>query len=565
MSVPHSRRAWLLLAVALALPALWPLLGPGYFLKAHDGPHSLFFLVEFHRAIADGAVVPRWCTDQALGYGYPTFAFYSPLAYYLAEGFHLAGMDIPSAVKATHAVAFLLGLLGMFRCAELFLGPVAGALAALAYAYAPYRLVDMYVRSALAESLALGVAPWALWAFLRLASRPQRARLAGAGFCFGLLLLAHNVTGLLCVPVLMALAIAGCMGRRHGRLRAAVWCTAGGVLGVCLAAMSLLPALLERQYIVEAQWTHATYELERHFVYLGQLFIPFWGYGYAVEGPADGMSFQLGISLLCLAAFGAGAWRRRWLKLGSMSFFITACVFLLLPASAPVWGALRPLALVQFPWRLLGPLVLCLALLSGGAARAAKGPAQAIVLLCLPVVEGLAYAQPSLLLPAERASQPVAAVEFELEYPDMRGMTAFAQQYPQDSPKVEAYLAGEPVPLASASVPGATVRTLHHGGHVQAVFVAQPEEGRVLFFTYYYPGWKATVDGRAVAIEPWGPLALIAVPVPAGEHVVMLRFGETPLRTGADCVSLGAGLLILFLALPPRRGITAEQGERRQC
>ena len=35
-------------------------------------------------------------------------------------------------------------------------------------------------------------------------------------------------------------------------------------------------------------------------------------------------------------------------------------------------------------------------------------------------------------------------IEFELEYTDMRGMTAWTEEFPTDSPLVEQYLAGEP-------------------------------------------------------------------------------------------------------------------------
>ena len=73
------------LVIAFSLFAVLPLAGPDYFFDAHDAPHTVFFLTEFDAALRDGVWYPGWATDQAHGYGYPTFVFYPPLAYYAAE------------------------------------------------------------------------------------------------------------------------------------------------------------------------------------------------------------------------------------------------------------------------------------------------------------------------------------------------------------------------------------------------------------------------------------------------------------------------------------------------
>ena len=82
------------LVVAIGVFAWGALVGPPYFLDAHDAPHSLFFLNQFDQAIRDGVLYPRWGVDFALGYGYPLFNVYSTLAFYVAEGFHLLGAGL---------------------------------------------------------------------------------------------------------------------------------------------------------------------------------------------------------------------------------------------------------------------------------------------------------------------------------------------------------------------------------------------------------------------------------------------------------------------------------------
>jgi len=556
----NGRRAYLGLALLLAAFAVVPLLAPGYFLGAHDAPHSLFFLVQFDQAIADGALVPRWGPDHALGYGYPTFVFYSPLAYYLAEAFHLAGLGIAAAVKATFALSLLASCVGMFLLAESMVGPAGGAIAALVYTYAPYRFVDIYVRAALAESCALALYPWALWAFWRLAREPGRRRVAVAGLAYGLLLLSHNVTALLFTPLAMGAVVIGLVTAGHGR-RPSAWLQAAGagVLGVMLSAFSLLPSLLERGNIVQDQWTRATYSLTDHFVYVGQLLSPLWDYGYAVAGPEDAMSFQLGLAPLALALAGlALAGRTRAGRAVGLLFGggLAAYVFLMVGASGPLWRAVTLLSLAQFPWRLLGVAALAAAGLSAlaGAHLGRMRDKRALVVLALAIVAvGLPYARPQHTAPDPRSEQPVGTVLFELEYTDMRGMTAWTQEMPQDSPKVAAYLAGGTLPLAQSDVPGTVVETVHQGGHVQTVRVTAAAPGTLQFHTYYYPGWAVTVDGAPAAIRPEGPLGLITLDLPAGSHTVSIRFGETPLRRVANWITLLTAGGAALLAVPLRR------------
>ena len=102
------------LVIAFSLFAVLPLAGPGYFFDAHDAPHTVFFLTEFDAALRDGVWYPGWATDQALGYGYPTFVFYPPLAYYVAELIHLAGAGKVTAVKWVWALATIGAGLAMY-------------------------------------------------------------------------------------------------------------------------------------------------------------------------------------------------------------------------------------------------------------------------------------------------------------------------------------------------------------------------------------------------------------------------------------------------------------------
>lgn len=56
--------------------------------------------------------------------------------------------------------------------------------------------------------------------------------------------------------------------------------------------------------------------------------------------------------------------------------------------------------------------------------------------------------------------------------------------------------------------------------------------GRFALVEEFYPGWRATVDGRAVPIEPWND-AFQAVAVPPGAHTVRFEYRPASVRAGA--------------------------------
>ena len=170
---------WALLALLLTLFALAPLASPFYFTGAHDGRHSLFYQLQFMQGIADGHWFPRWGPDFGFGRGYPLMVFYAPLSFYTVQAAKSLGMGLVASVKVSWALAFLLGAAGMFRLARVWWrDDRAACAAALLYTYVPYKLVDIYVRAAMAEFWALALFPWVMLAFHDLIAAPRLRRVA---------------------------------------------------------------------------------------------------------------------------------------------------------------------------------------------------------------------------------------------------------------------------------------------------------------------------------------------------------------------------------------------------
>ncbi len=584
---PSDRRPdpHLWLVVALSLFAVLPLAGRDYFFDAHDAPNTIFFLTEFDAALRDGVWYPGWATDQALGYGYPTFVFYPPMAYYVAEGFHLLGADQVAAVKWTFGLATVAAGLAMYLYARHLWGRKRGFLAAIVYVYVPYHLVDIYVRAALAEYAAFVWMPLCLWAFHRLVEAPSGRRLGLAGLAYGGLWLTHNPTGLSFTPLLagyvLFLLLRQPVAWRQRLVRAAAPLGAG-LLGLGIAAALLLPNLFERGAINQEQWVRAGYSYALHFLQPAHLLSPAWGYAPGTPGTEGVMSHQLGAVPVLLAAVstvaaltgGKQRWRPRHER-ATILFFAGATLALLLimmPVAAPLWAALPIAGLIQFPWRLLALTAVTLSVLSGlalerkpaaqngtdPAASSARLHGPTLILALVALGASLPYTQPQFTPTPASAGSPLLSIEFELEYEDMRGMTAWTEEMPATSPLVDQYLTGEPLVTAEALAPGATVEMIRAGGASDELWVRSADGTALRFYTYYFPGWRVHIDGERLpeaALRAETVYGLLTVDVPAGEHRVLLRWGDTPLRLAGKALSVACLVgAVVLVAGGGRRG-----------
>ncbi|MCB0002499.1 MAG: hypothetical protein KDH86_08090 [Anaerolineae bacterium] len=583
----------LILLLIFSIFAVAALLSPGFFFRAHDADHTVFYLIEFDASIRDGILWPRWSPDHAMGYGYPFWVVYAPLAYFAAEVFHLLGVGFTASIKIVMALSALFGGWGMYALLRRWwgrngIGRGAALVGGLVYVYAPYHLLTLYVRAAFAEYVAMAWFPWVILAFDDVVEWGGLRRIALAALALGALFLTHSATlmvftPLLAIYLLFALVRKTIRQRREQELWRQVigsfaQVVAAGLLAIGLAAIFLLPLAAEQGAVQQKDWVAENYLYQKHFVWPNQFVDPFWGFGFSDDptGPNDGMSFQLGIVGVVLALVAAVVGLRRAShRRGQTAFFVVALLavlLLMMPLARPVWDAFGPAALIQFPWRLLSTASLFLAILAGAAVGNTLGTGEgsqfpaAHVLGLVVVLASLAFTVPQYtdIQPIDESVQSI--MRFELAYPDMIGHTAAVQEPFTESPLLPQYLAGEPLQKVALIAGSGEVETLRTGGSSVDARVNLDSPSTVLFYTYDFPGWRATVDGQPAAHRTEPPYGLIAVDVPAGDHRVSIRHGGTPDRDAGTWISvvslaLVAGLLI-FDWSRTRRKVAKADGSR---
>ncbi|MEW5717509.1 MAG: hypothetical protein AB1817_02665 [Chloroflexota bacterium] len=593
---------YLILLILFSLFAISPLLAPGYFWGAHDGRHSVYFLFEFDRSIQDGIYYPRWAPDYTFGYGYPMFNIYAPGALYASEALHLFGFDFVIATKIVFALAIVLSGVAMFAFIKRLTGANQAAfLSGLAYVYIPYHIADVYVRAALAESVALIFLPLTLLGFYETVVRPNRITIVAAAFAYAAMMFSHNGVAMLFTVVLGAwvlFLILSVLRRQpptsnlQSLISLGLPSLSALALGLVIVAVFFIPAVLEYQYVRTDQWLGNYYDYTNHFAYFFQLFSPTWGFGISNPGPRDDMSFQLGVVPVLLAIFSVIAvarnprnTRRFWVFFLAMAMSVAA---LMLAISLPLWGVLRPiLSFAQFPWRLLTLTMIPLAALAGAIVLTDEPDAAArhfslpTILLGLLIVFGsFPYLTAQMILePKEGPVSILGLFRFQQSAGEMTGSTSTVKEIPAWSPMADVYFAGKrlksKIDYTHIDTDKVWIGVLpdfagFHANGEQIVYHAQ-EDSSISFNTFYYPGWRAyltkpktteIIRELPMDVDPDDPLGRIRVHVPQGrEQWLLLRFDDTVPRVIGHWISAASILFALGLVIWDARDKRRQKAE----
>jgi uncharacterized membrane protein len=541
---------WAALTFALVLPCLAPYAGAVQ-PNGHDALEYLPRVVEFHENIRHGILLPRWAPDLSSGQGQPLFLFNPPLFYYLTEVFHLAGLSFIASMNAACVLLILGAAASMFLLARWYFGPAAAAVAALAYVWAPYFLVEIYVRTAFAEFSSLPFYPLAIYGFARHARGGERKYLIIAAAAYAAVWFAHSPAAVLFSPLFGAFVVFLAWQARSVRLL--LTHAIALAAGILLAATIWLPAVIEAPETHSNLLTEGPLKYSNHFVTPAQFFSSAWGYGVSVPGDQDGMSFALGWPLLLIAAIGGiviarreAEERKQWFAFFAGATFVLC--FLMTQRAHALWDAIPQVQYIAFPWRLLAPATFTLALLTAAIAFAIDDLPErwrnatyaaaiaAIVLAGLPHAKPVSYLSldETLWTPHDIAEYNVVAATFDTFEP------RWVQVRPTHTGGRILVIRGNVTAHIAERLP------TRWAADIRAATWSDLELPLA-----YFPGWHVRVDDVEQPAGSPSPMGRMQLSVPPGTHRVEATFERTPVRWIADLTSLAA-FIALCLAWPRR-------------
>lgn len=564
-------RALLLAAVAASAAA--PLFNVEWF-DSHEAASYPARLVEVGRCWAGGMPSARWFPDLAGGSGYPFLSFYAPLSFWTAGVVRELGAHPATAWKIVTMLATVAGAAGAYRLAREGLRPPGAFAAAALWAWAPYPLRDLWVRGDLAEHFALALLPWALWATLRLRRRPDGRAAVACAALGAATILSHNVLGLFAGLSMAACALPVLLGREGGEApdagRTALALAGAGAGALLLSAFFWVPALAERHWVQLENLRRGIFDVAANFVAPGDLLRLTPSPRVHVPGRAEPMAFELGVALVpaVLAPFALRRRNRTLLLVAAMLF--GGGLLMATRLAAPLYEAVPLLRFVGFPWRFLGPASLGLALLGGAGVEAAVGwfPARRVTRAAdadrpagAPAARAAGIALPALvaaaaILASRDTARPIAPLELApwmldpAAYREAGFTASAADEY------LPVWVRGrENVPFRGglAAAGPARLADVERGVARWSFTVEAPDSVTIILQDWYYPGWKATLDGDPVAVEPRPGSGHAQLRSPPGRHRVVARLEPEPVRRAAAWVSATAAAAGLLVLRRPRR------------
>jgi len=567
--------------VAIAVLAALPLWGPGM-VNTRGGGDSPFLLQRTHQMVESlraGVFPVRWMPDAACGLGYPFFSYYAALPYYLAGLLVLAGLDILTAIKTVQTLGFIAAALAMYGWIHRLTGSYRAAwLAAVAYTFAPFHLVNVYVRGdSLSEFWAFVWYPLVLWGVDGVGETAARvpgykdAGMRGAvlALVYGGLILTHNISAFIFTPFALLYLWVRWLRKDIGRWSLIIGHLALG-FGLLLSAWFWLPAVAELGYVQLGPSVGISpddyFHYSQHFRTLN---LVQWTllFDYPVAPDLTGRSpFAMGLVQAVCAVTGMVVWGSRGDHKSCLYSFILPGLLIstvmITPLSKPLWDHLPFLAVVQFPWRFLSVQALFTAAATGGAAnqqadRSAKKSSLvlwslAILIAVLLIASTLLPLHPERLHigPGDVTGERLQLYEL---FTGNIGTTIRYEWLPNTA---------NPRPFTSDVLiePGALPRAIPlDGAALDAVPVERRparqtwrvwgEGGGIAFPLLYWPGWEARVDGERAKVWPVEGSGYLALEVPPGEHTVVLRLGRTPVRAVAEGMSLVTVVVLLATAI----------------
>lgn len=537
MLLRHPRLFLVAAAILLMAPSL--VLGT---LQGHDAPHTLKWGSEFEEQFRAGILYPRWLPGYFDGIGAPVFYFYPPFSYWIDGLVNVATGDL-LPVSYNLSVARLVMMLASGLAMHAWLtgsaaSPRAALIGAIVYMAAPYHLFDHYVRAAQAEFSVYILIPLVMLAVRRAGSGLSGVVLLGGSY--GFLAMAHLPSLLLvsytALP-LFVLYTAWRIGERRQALAFLARCALGGVLGLGLAAIYLVPALTLQAWIntEELFWFGAERFLLLQLLFAGDL-----------EKWLDVVSWAtLAFTLAAIAVLAITAQRPQGWRSEAAFWAVISLLCAAFVSGAVRWfWELPQTAKVQFPFRLL--IVLEFAIVS--ALCLVPWPARSRLGVAI-LAAGAAALLPTLYALGrdthEMLQRPLPQVD-NPRYDAFEYLPAGFDRRPGD----DDYLQSVIVPTISCTPEPTVCHAVETGFGSLRIEVEGELPTSVVLRRFYFPGWRLDPD---VPIRATERRKLLSFTAPPGRHVWQLTRQTLPAERWGQAISALSLVLLLAIAAIARR------------
>ena len=535
----------IVLIFAFSLTIAMPFLTHNTLPHTNASENYVYRSADYAAALQEGRLYPRWSANAFGGYGAPIPHYFPPGAGYAAAVIQVLFTNNPViAVRILYAIALGAAGVMVYLLVTRRAGAASGLLAGLLYVYSPYVGVTApHILGDLPGVMSLALLPMLLWGIDRLIvhNKPLDVALVALTTC------ALFLTDIQATIVSIVLALILVIWHKSTVQGNTPLLPIFGslVLGIGIASFYWIPLLLEQNGIhwviprITQQYKLTLLSLVAplhqidigEMVHAPQLTIGISGIGFAVAGAVSALRFRSQVYFQTL-------------------FLVCGII-------------LTVIAVLIFPYEiwLLGPIALCLSI--GGSAAAQfksqmpprwKGLFLSSLLILIWIIASPVWLE-SITIEPFGSTDDVAQVEYEQQGYGV-AVVPPNQPIPSTIPDslqpnrflFEGYQGGVINKIMTSQLTGTIqLGLLDHNTHSDRYQLRTNGPITLDILTAYFPGWRATVSDRPIALTPNLETGLMRANLPAktnGELSIVLS--STPIRTAGWIITWD---LLLVMAI----------------
>lgn len=519
----------------VSIPASYQLLRSGFY--EPSDLHHIADIYQMFTAIASGQIPPRLGPDFTYGFSYPLFNFYYVFPFYLGAFWYAITGSLTRSYEFVFILSIFISGPFMYLFLREYFKKIPSIVGAVLYLYTPFRALEIYVRGAMGEALAISLLPLVFYVLSKLIKTGKTKFIGIGAIILAVFIITHNYFWLLSAPFIATFFL-------QYEIKKYIKLVITGIFGALISMYWWLPALVEQKYVSSS----TPFPLIDHFPFIKQLIIPSWGYGASTWGPYDGMSFQIGIVNLLVIVGSVILFLIYKKKLDQKNKFIfiwsivglLVTLFLMNVRSFELWKILPIYNFVQFPWRLLFLTTLFSSVLSAFLVENLNLKLSKIIgvlIVIFSILLTITYFKPSQIFyktDSDYLNRMFALTSVSADY----------KNWSEDYLLLPRWTEKRPTFLPENKIVGDNNVQIHDINQINKVSWSANSKsdkgGVVTFYAYYFAGWYAKVDGNYVDIQIGKPYGQIQINVPEGLHKVEFFWKETPFRKFADVISLMA-------------------------
>jgi len=508
---------------------------------------------QFLEALKEGIIYPRWAHLNFWGYGSPAFILYSPLAYYLVAIFSIFTGSLITAMNITKFMALFLSGIGMFFLVKEFYSEKIALLTASFYIMFPYIIFQLYFVGTFYSIISfMWFSPVILFTYRYIKDKQNKDALY-AGLCYGGLILTHLISAYMFTFVLGAFIISmAIIKRKPGYLMGLPLIITAGLL---ISAVYIVPVIFEKQFFTMSAFISYGYNFSDFFILPDMTHkLPhdsLWPVYYNTF--VSFILFLIVILILSLILMLKSERVRTLKGIHSINIFFLCIaivsLFLLFGFSSFIWVNVPFFKYIQFPYRWLNITTFAVIFLSAVIFYAqyshhkmkTKQGLFIVIFFLMFIFLDYKYINSAHIF-TKQSLIPVKAVNWDYEKPKWVDYEKIDQD--EDIKRTVVIQKGEG---------SAEVMVWKSAERVIIVNARTPLTLRIR--TFYFPGWKAYVDGVQTDIEIEKYVGAMLIAVPEGKHTLMLKFGDTPIRYVSKLISLSSLFVIVMLFFLGGKGV----------